>query len=179
MGGTGRPLGKTFFLQCQRRHPELPKIPTYLPLWVDATANTDIDVDPDREWTAVHYTLDCAKNEPAPTDWGTRLASEANRLDSIALDNTLTPQTMEPAGRAPRTRRGATKHTLWHYPTTVLPEAVTQIKEARSLTLPDTHNAHQQGMFTTYWNFPTDTGMVPGVAAPTLPPTVTALTGAA
>ena len=30
MGGTGRPLGKTFFLQCQRRHPELPKIPTYL-----------------------------------------------------------------------------------------------------------------------------------------------------
>ena len=31
MGGTGRPLGKTFFLQCQRRHPELPKIPTYLP----------------------------------------------------------------------------------------------------------------------------------------------------
>ena len=39
MGGTGRPLGKTFFLQCQRRHPELPKIPTYLPLllagWVE------------------------------------------------------------------------------------------------------------------------------------------------
>ena len=35
MGGTGRPLGKTFFLQCQRRHPELPKIPTYLPLVVD------------------------------------------------------------------------------------------------------------------------------------------------
>ena len=31
VGGTGRPLGKTFFLQCQRRHPELPKIPTYLP----------------------------------------------------------------------------------------------------------------------------------------------------
>ena len=28
MGGTGRPLGKTFFLHCQRRHPELPKIPT-------------------------------------------------------------------------------------------------------------------------------------------------------
>ena len=28
---TGRPLGKTFFLHCQRRHPELPKTPTYLP----------------------------------------------------------------------------------------------------------------------------------------------------
>ena len=34
VGGTGRPLGKTFFLQCQRRHPELPKIPTYLPTWM-------------------------------------------------------------------------------------------------------------------------------------------------
>ena len=32
MGGTECPLGKTFFLHCQRRHPELPKIPTYLPL---------------------------------------------------------------------------------------------------------------------------------------------------
>ena len=30
VGGTGRP-GKTFFLHCQRRHPELPKIPPYLP----------------------------------------------------------------------------------------------------------------------------------------------------
>ena len=30
VGGTGRPLGKTFFLHCQRRHSELPKIPTYL-----------------------------------------------------------------------------------------------------------------------------------------------------
>ena len=32
MRGTGRPLGKTFFLHCRRRHPELPKIPTYLAL---------------------------------------------------------------------------------------------------------------------------------------------------
>ena len=31
VGGTGRPLGKTFFLHCQRRHRELLKIPTYLP----------------------------------------------------------------------------------------------------------------------------------------------------
>ena len=31
MGGTGGPLGKTFFLHRQRRHPELRKIPTYLP----------------------------------------------------------------------------------------------------------------------------------------------------
>ena len=34
-------------------------------------------------------------------------------------------------------------------------------------------------MFTTYWNFATDTGMVPQVAEPTLPPTVTALAKAA
>ena len=38
MGGTGRPLGKTFFLQCQRRHPELPKIPTYLPTYLPTDA---------------------------------------------------------------------------------------------------------------------------------------------
>ena len=30
MRGTGRPLVKTFFLHCQKRDPELPKIPTYL-----------------------------------------------------------------------------------------------------------------------------------------------------
>ena len=34
VGGTGRPLGKTFFLHRQRRHPELPKIPTYLPTYL-------------------------------------------------------------------------------------------------------------------------------------------------
>ena len=64
---------------------------------------------------------------------------------------------------------------LWHSPTTMHPETVTQINEALSLTLPDTHNAHQPGMFSIYWNFPTDTGMVPKVAEPPLPPTVTAL----
>ena len=31
VGGTGCPPGKTFFLHCQGRHPELPQIPTYLP----------------------------------------------------------------------------------------------------------------------------------------------------
>ena len=31
MGGTGCPLGKTFFLHCQRRYPELQNIPTYVP----------------------------------------------------------------------------------------------------------------------------------------------------
>ena len=40
MRGTGRPLGKTFFLHCQRRHPELPKIPTYLPQQREADHRT-------------------------------------------------------------------------------------------------------------------------------------------
>ena len=86
---------------------------------------------------------------------------------------------MKPAGRTARPQRDPTKHTLWHYPTTIHPEAVTQIKEALCLTLLDTHSAHQPGMFTIYWNFPTDTGMVPQVAEHPLPPTVTALAKAA
>ena len=86
---------------------------------------------------------------------------------------------MEHPGRATRTHPDPTKHTLWHYSTTVHPEAVTQIKEALSLTLLDTHNAHQPGMFTMYWNPSTDTGMVPQVPGPQLPPTDTALAKAA
>ena len=148
-------------------------------VWKNTTAGTDIAVDPDPEWTAIHYTLDCAESNPTLTEWQTRWAAEVNRLDNVALDNTLTPQAMEPARRAARTHRDPTKHTLWHYPTTIHPEAVTQIKEALSLTLPDTHNADQPEMFTIYWNFPTDTGMVPQVAEPPLPPTVTALAKAA
>ena len=86
---------------------------------------------------------------------------------------------MEAAGRTARTHRDPTTHTLWHYATTIHAEAVTQIKEALSLTLPDTHNAPQPGKFTIYWKFPTDTGMVSQVAEPPLPPTVTALAKAA
>ena len=84
--------------------------------WVNATANTDIAVDPVPEWTTVHYTLDCAENNPALTDWQTPWATKGDRLDNVTLNYTLTPQTMEPAGRAARTDRGAPNHTLWHYP---------------------------------------------------------------
>ena len=148
-------------------------------IWINATTSTDITVDHDPEWIAIHYTPDCAEDDPTLTGLQTRWAVEANRLDEVALDDILTPQTMEPAGRTARTHRDPTKHTLWHYSTTIHPEAVTRIKEALSLTLPDTHNAHQLGMFTIYWSFPTDTGMVPKVAEPPLPPTVTALAKAA
>ena len=148
-------------------------------VWVHATTDTGVAVDRNPEWTAVHYTLDCTENDTTLTDWRKRWAAELDCLDNVTLDNTLTPQTMEPVGRAGRTNRDPTKHTLWHYPTTIHHYAVTQIKEVLSLTLPDTHNANQPGMFTTYWNFPTETGMVPQVAESTLPPTVTALAKAA
>ena len=148
-------------------------------IWMNATADTNIAVDPNPAWTAIHYTLDCAESDPTLTKWQTRWAAEVNRLDNVALDDGLRPQAKEPAGRAARTHRDPTKHTLWHYPTTIHPEAVTQIKEALSLTLPDTHNAHQPGMFTIYWNVPTDTGIVPQVPEPPLPPSVTALAKAA
>ena len=120
-------------------------------VWVNATEDTHIAVDPNLEWTAVHYTLDCTHcNDPTLTDWRTQGAAEVDRLDDVNLDNTLTIQTMEPAGRAARTHRERTKHTLRHYPTTIHPEAVAQIKQALLLTLLDTHNAHQPGMLTTY-----------------------------
>ena len=148
-------------------------------VWINATAGTDFALDPDLEWTAIHYTLECAKSDPTLTELQTWSAAEANRLNDVALDDTLTPQAMKPAGRAARTHRDPIKHILWHYPTTIHPEAVTQIKEALSLTLPDTHNAYQPAMFTIYCNFPTHTGMVPQVAEPPLLPTVTALAKAA
>ena len=58
MGGTGRLFGKTFFLQCQRRHPELPKIPTYLPRgWVPSGRAL---VDRDGGWCCL---------APVPVPW--------------------------------------------------------------------------------------------------------------
>ena len=143
--------------------------------WVSATANTDIAIDPNPEWTAVHYTLDCAENYPALADWRTPWAAEVDRLDDITLNDTPEPQTMEPARRAARTHQGGQQAHPPALPNYHTPRGSDPIKEALSPTLPDTHKAHQPGIFTTYWNFPTDTGMVPQVDEPTLPPTVTGL----
>ena len=107
-------------------------------IWINATTGTDITVDPDLEWTAIHYTVDCAEDDPTLTEWQTSWAAEVNRLDDVTLNDNLTQQAMEPPGRTARTHRDPTKHTLWHYPATIYPEAVTQIKEALYLTLPDT-----------------------------------------
>ena len=82
-------------------------------IWINATTGTDITVDPASEWMAIHYTLDCAENDPTLTEWQARWAAEANRPDEVTPDNTLTPQTMEPAGRTARSHRDPTKHTLW------------------------------------------------------------------
>ena len=38
-------------------------------IWINATAGTDIAVDPDPEWAAIHYTLDCAESDPTVTEW--------------------------------------------------------------------------------------------------------------
>ena len=35
---------------------------------INATTGTDITVDPDPERTAIHYTLDCAEDDPTLTD---------------------------------------------------------------------------------------------------------------
>ena len=54
-------------------------------VWVNATADTDVAVDPDLEWTAVHYTPDCTENDPTLTDWLTRRAA------STTSPSTATP----------------------------------------------------------------------------------------
>ena len=42
MGGTGCPLGNTFFLHCQTRHSELLKLSTYLPVHAHPETNTPV-----------------------------------------------------------------------------------------------------------------------------------------
>ena len=63
MGGTGCPLGKTFFLPCQRRHPELPKIPTYLPIsWLPLGFSSALSLCPLRRfpWPSSSGVLLCS-----------------------------------------------------------------------------------------------------------------------
>ena len=74
---------------------QTPKAKPSQAVWVNATVDTDIAVDANPECTAVHYTLDCTKNDPELTDRRTRWAAEVNHLDTVTLDDGLTPQTME------------------------------------------------------------------------------------
>ena len=98
-----------------------------------------------------------------PQRWGASAASPSTTQSPHKRWN----RRNEPPKRYHRTA----KHTVWHYPTPVHPGAVSQIKEALPLHLPDSHNAPQPGAFITYWSFPTAAGIVPQVAEPALPPT--------
>ena len=130
------------------------------------TTDTDIAIDPDSEWEAIHCTLDGTRRDPKANDWQTRWPTAMDSLRGVTLDDTLRPQTIEPAKGATQTYHRTTKHSVGHYPTTIHPEAVFQIKGAPSLDPPDTHSAQQQSAFTTYWSFSTAAGMVPQVAQP-------------
>ena len=147
-------------------------------IWVTATDDADIVIDPDSEWSAIHYTVESAVGDPKTTNWQQPWTTEMEQRNDTALDDTLTRQMMEPAKRATQLCLSTARHTVWHYPTTIHLGVVTQIKKALSLDLPDTHNAHQPGAFTAYWSFTTTAGLVAQVAEPTLPPSVTALTKA-
>ena len=119
-------------------------------IWVRATTDANIAIDLDSEWATIHYTVEGAEGDAKTSKWRQRWTVEVEHLSDAALDNTLTPQTTEPAKRTTQTYLSTAKHTVWHYPTTIQPEAVSQIKQAPSLDLPDIHNAHQPGAFTTY-----------------------------
>ena len=147
-------------------------------IWVTAATDADIAINPGFEWSAIHYTVESTVGDPKTTNWQQRWGTEVEQLSDAALNDTLTPQTMVPAKRATQTCLSTAKHTIWHYPTTIHPEAVSQIEETLSLEPPDTHNARKPGGFTAYWSFPTAAGMVAKVAEPTLPPSVTAPTKA-
>ena len=41
-------------------------------IWINAMTGTNITVDPDPEWTAIHYALDCAQEDPTLTEWRTK-----------------------------------------------------------------------------------------------------------
>ena len=127
---------------------------------ISLTTTTDTNIGIDSEWAAIHYTAQGSDGDPRTNDWQIRWTTAMDRLRGVTLDNTLTPQTMELAKQATKTYHSTTKHTVWHYPTTIHPEAVSGIKKALPLDLPDTHNAHRPGAFTTHWSFRTATGML-------------------
>ena len=114
-------------------------------IWVTTTTHADIAIDPDSEWAAIHHTVEGAEGDPKTSNWRQRWTAEVEHLSDVALDDTLIRQTMEPAKRATQRFLSTAKDTVWHYPTTIHPEAVSQIMEALSLDLPDTHNASQRG----------------------------------
>ena len=154
---------------------QMPRARPTQAIWVTKTPDADIAIDPDSEWAAIRYTLESAEGDRKTSNWRQRWMTEVEHLSNVALEDTLTPQTTQPAKRATQTHLSIAKHKVWHYPTTIHLERVSQIKEALSEHLSDTRNAHQPGAFTTYWSFPTAAVMVAQVAEPASPPSVTPL----
>ena len=90
---------------------------------MSTTRAADITITPDSAWAAIHYT--CAPTESTDiTEWQTRWTTATECLNNNSLDDTPTPQMMKPARLSTQTHLNNTKHTFWHYPTTLYPEAV-------------------------------------------------------
>ena len=77
MGGTGRLLGKTFFLHYQKRYPELPKIPTYLPVHDFFEIALDSVVMPSES------VCDCSSEVGIPTVLGFASAKEIDEWHKL------------------------------------------------------------------------------------------------
>ena len=154
---------------------QLPQARPTQAVCVTATMNTNVTIGHYSEWAAIHCTVEYTNSDPRASDRQTPWTTAIDRLSNITVNNTLSPQTMEPASRATQIYHRAAKHTIWHYSTTIQPEAVSQIKGALSLEPPGSQNTHQLGAFTAYQRFSTAARMLPQVAEATLPPTVRAL----
>ena len=81
--------------------------------WVTATTHADIVMEPDFEWSAIHYTVEDTAGDPKTTNWPGIWTAELEHLSDAALHDTLTPQTMEPAKRATQACLSTAKHTVW------------------------------------------------------------------
>ena len=121
-----------------------------LAVWVRATTDTDVAIHPDSNgppstvlWKVLTAT---PKTNVLQTLWTTAKGD----LSDVTLDETLTPQTMGAVERAIQIHHSTAQHTVWHYSTTIHPEAVTQIEQALSLDFSDSHNAHPPGALTTF-----------------------------
>ena len=79
-----------------------------------AKTDTNITIAMVSEWAAIHYTWECTNSDPKASDWQTRWTVASNRLSDVTLDDTLTPQTIEPAKRATQRHHSTAKHTIWY-----------------------------------------------------------------
>ena len=53
-------------------------------IWVTATTDADVAIDPDLEWSAIHYTVESAVGDPKTTNWQQRWTTEMEQLNDAA-----------------------------------------------------------------------------------------------